>query len=231
MARSARDPEAPPGIPVVLPWSPSNREQWADAVVHLAGIACALIGLAYLLFTLPRASTLRTVLALALYGAGLLAMLGCSLAYNHARPGPRKEWLRRFDHAAIFIMIAGTYTPIMMLPLTGAWSAALLAAVWAVAIGGAATKLAAPRRFERASTIAYLILGWTALILIGPLTARLSLLDLLLIAAGGLVYSLGVLVHFARRLPYRNAIWHGFVVVAAACHYVVVLRIADMAVA
>lgn len=229
MVRTAREPEEQPLVPVVLPWSPRTREQWADAVVHIIGIACALAGLTVLLFTLPRAATPRTILALALYAIGLLTTFGCSLAYNHARPGPRKEWLRRFDHAAIFVMIAGTYTPIMLIPLGGAWSLGLLAAVWAIAVGGVAAKLSAPRRFESAAMIAYLVLGWAALIVIRPLTARLPLLDLLLIAAGGVVYSLGVAVHVSRRLPYHNAIWHGFVVIAAACHFVVVLRLAEAA--
>jgi hemolysin III len=156
-------------------------------------------------------------------------MLGCSGLYNIAGEGPRKALLRRLDHAAIFGMIAGTYTPIGLLALGGAWGWGVLVVVWAGAAGGAAFKLVAPGRFGRASIAAYLLLGWAGLAALDPLLAALPPRDLALLAGGGLLYSLGVAVHLSTRLPYHTAIWHALVLAAAACHYAVVLRLAAAA--
>ncbi len=156
-------------------------------------------------------------------------MLGCSALYNLAATGSRKALLRRFDHAAIFMMIAGTYTPVALLAVGGASGRALLAVVWTGAAGGIALKLLAPRRFERVSVAAYLLLGWAGLAALDPLLAALPPRDLALLAGGGLLYSLGVAVHLSTGLPYHNALWHALVLAAAACHYAVVLRLATAA--
>ncbi len=170
-----------------------------------------------------------TSVALALYGMGLLAMFGFSAGYNMVDRPDWKQILRRFDHAAIFLMIAGTYTPIMLIGVGGARGYALLALVWAVALMGVALKLAAPRRFERISVVLYLALGWSILAVMEPLISALSVPALVLIVIGGVVYSFGVAFLVWRRLPYHNAIWHGFVLVAAGCHYAAVLDVAGLA--
>ena len=203
----------------------SRGERVADAAVHVLGLAAALAGCALLAAAAPRPAGVRAAAALGLYAAGLVAMLTCSALYNLAGDGPRKAVLRRLDHAAIFVMIAGTYTPVALLAIGGASGLRLLAVVWAGAAGGAALELLAPARFARISIAAYLLLGWTGLAL-DPLLAALPPRDLALLAGGGLVYSLGVAVHLSTRLPYHNALWHAFVLVAAACHYAVVLRLA-----
>ena len=124
----------------------SRGERAADAVVHAVGFAAALAACAALVAAAPRPAGIRVVLALGLYAAGLVAMLGCSALYNLAGEGPRKALLRRFDHAAIFVMIAGTYTPVALLALGGAWGWGLLGVIWAGAAGGAALELLAPGR-------------------------------------------------------------------------------------
>src|SRR4051812_11028317 len=138
-------------------------------------------------------------LALLLYAAGLLAMLGCSAAYNIAGPvdgwAERRGLLRRLDHAAIFTMIAGTYTPVVGIGVGGLWGWALLAMIWAGALGGVALKLLAPGRVERISVFAYLILGWAGILVVEPLLEALPPRDLLLLLAGGVLYSLGTLLH------------------------------------
>jgi hemolysin III len=205
----------------------SRGERVADAAVHGLGFAAALAGCAVLTSVAPRAT--RPGLALGLYGAGLLAMLGCSALYNMAPEGRRKALLRRLDHAAIFVMIAGTYTPVALLGVGGAWGWGLLGAVWTGAVSGAALKLLAPARFERASVLAYLLLGWAGFVALDPLLVALTRLDLLLLAGGGLLYSLGVVVHLMTRLHYHNALWHALVIAAAACHYAVVFHLATAA--
>jgi len=204
----------------------SRGERVADAVVHTAGLSAALVACAALFATASRPTDIRLVVALGLYAAGLVAMLSCSALYNMAAEGPARALLRRFDHAAIFVMIAGTYTPVALLGIGGIWGWGLLAVVWTGAAGGAALKLLAPARFERASIAAYLLLGWAGLAALDPLLAALLPQDLALLVVGGLLYSLGVIVHLSTRLPYHNALWHALVLAAAACHYVVILRLA-----
>jgi predicted membrane channel-forming protein YqfA (hemolysin III family) len=125
----------------------SRGERAADAVVHAVGFTAALAACAALAAAAPRPPGARLAVALGLYGVGLLAMLGCSALYNLAATGSRKALLRRLDHAAIFMMIAGTYTPVALLAVGGASGWALLAVVWTGAAGGVALKLLAPRRF------------------------------------------------------------------------------------
>ena len=160
-----------------------------------------------------------------LYGIGLLAMLGSSALYHLVKEGRWRPRLRRLDHAAIFVMIAGTYTPVVVFAIPGTWGWSLLTVVWAGAVAGAAVKFLAPGRFERLSVLAYLVLGWAGMAAIGPLLNALQTPDMVLLAAGGLLYSLGVLMHLSTRLRYHNALWHLFVLVAAGCHFVAVYRL------
>lgn len=206
----------------------SRGERIADAVVHCVGIVAALVGCAVLGTTVPWTAGAGPPLALGLYATGLLSMLGCSALYNLASEARRRALLRRLDHTAIFAMIAGTYTPVAGIGIGGVWGWGLLGAVWTGAAGGAALKLLAPARFERASILVYLVLGWAGVVVLDPLLAALSVRDLLLLAAGGLLYSLGVAIHLATCLRYHNALWHAFVVAATACHYAVILHLAQM---
>ncbi len=201
----------------------SRPERIADAAVHLLGLAFGLAAAASLaLAALPRADALLW-LALGLYAAGLLAMLSCSALYNLTQAPNRKAMFRRLDHAAIFVMIAGSYTPFMLVALGGATGVGLLVFVWAVALCGVALKLFWPRRFDRLSVVAYLLLGWSILAVLEPLVAALSPAGLALIVGGGLLYSLGVVFHLWIRLPFHNAIWHALVLAAAACHFAAIL--------
>ncbi len=201
-----------------------RTERLADGIVHVVGVTFGLAAcLALAVVAVPQADTLRLV-SLGLYGAGLMAMLGCSALYNLTSRQPWKGIFRRLDHAAIFVMIAGTYTPFALIVIGGAWGAGLLALVWTVAIGGALLKLLCPSRFERLSIATYLILGWTILVAVDPLFAAASLPGIVLLGMGGVLYSLGVVFHLWTRLPYQNAVWHLFVVAAAACHFTAILH-------
>jgi hemolysin III len=160
--------------------------------------------------------------AIGVYVACLVGMLIASTVYNLS-PEARRPVLRRIDHAAIFLMIAGSYTPFTTQRLTGAWAIGMTAAVWALAAMGAAGKLFAPGLSKGFWVVLYLALGWLAVIAIKPFVATVSVAALSLLVAGGLVYSVGVLVYLRKSLPFRRAIWHGFVVAAAATHYVAIL--------
>lgn len=166
-----------------------------------------------------------TTVTAALYGMGLFAMLGCSAAYNLAPAGGGKLWLRKLDHAVIFVMIAGTYSPVALLAIGGPLGSGILVFVWCGALIGAGIKLFAADRFERGAIAAYLVLGWAGIVAVGPLARTLPTLDLALLGGGAALYSIGVFAHVSTRLPYQNAIWHGFVLAAAASHYALVFRL------
>lgn len=161
--------------------------------------------------------------AIAAYALGLVATFGFSAAYNLSPPGPRRALLRRFDHAAIFLMIAGTYAPVSLLGIGGVLGTVLMGLVGAGALLGAAVKLLAPGRFERTAIAAYLALGWVGAVAVVPLARTLPGWQLGALVLGGLLYSLGVIAHLSPRLPYNLAIWHGLVLLAAGCHYALVL--------
>lgn len=202
----------------------SRPERIADAVIHGLGLTLAVLAAIALLATaLPRGDAQRMA-GLGIYAAGLLAMLGCSALYNLTPASARKGLYQRLDHAAIFAMIAGSYTPFALTSIGGAWGAGLLAFVWSVAAGGMLAALLGGRRPEWLLTGAYLLLGWTILVAIRPLAAATSTTGLVLLVAGGVLYSVGTLFHHWRGLPYQNAIWHAFVVTAAACHYAAIWR-------
>jgi hemolysin III len=201
----------------------SRAERIADGLVHAIGLALAIGACAALAaLALPAADALRMA-ALVIYAGGLVTMLGCSAAYNLMPEGDWKNIFRRLDHAAIFLMIAGTYTPFTLVAIGGAWGWSLFGVVWAGALAGAMLKLVWPHRFERLSIAVYLLLGWVILLALGPMFANMSLQAIVLLGVGGLLYSLGVLFHLWERLKFQNAVWHAFVLAAAACHYVAVV--------
>ena len=149
-------------------------------------------------------------------------MFSCSAAYNLGRWSRHRDWLRNLDQAAIFVMIASTYTPFTILHLEGAWSLALTSFVWSFAAVGILMRLLHGRLFERLSTLLYLAFGWMALVALFPLLRALDATTVALLAAGGLLYTAGVIFHLWERLPFQNAIWHGFVFAAASLHYAAV---------
>jgi hemolysin III len=199
-----------------------TRDLIADRIVHAVGIGLGLVAAIVLVLVTVNDGGSGDLLPVLIYTTGLLAMLGCSAAYNVFHTSNRREWLRRFDHAAIFIMIAGTYTPFTT-RLSEGWALGLTAAIWAVAAMGIVLKLWQPRRIETISIALYLALGWIGLAAVAPFRAALDARTLSLLALGGIVYTAGVVFHLWRRLPYQNAIWHGFVLVAASVHYVAVV--------
>ena len=201
----------------------SRSERIADYCVHALGVAAGLIGAVVLIAIAVGQDDTLLVPAVVIYSVGLTAMLGFSALYNIAPSEPRKALFQRLDHAAIFVMIAGSYTPFALNALGGVWGYCLLTFVWLVALNGAILKYFAPHRLAKISTCLYLLLGWSGLAAIGPLVEALSFGAIVLLAVGGGLYSIGAAFHHWERLPFQNAIWHGFVLAAAACHYSAIL--------
>lgn len=205
---------------------PEGRERTADLVVHAAGVPLGVVGAAALvaLVLARQAPDPTTLVSVGLYAAALVAMLGLSAAYNLAREPVRRARLRRLDHATIFVMIAGTYTPFMLVQVGGGWGAGFTAFVWAVALAGAAIKILLPGRLERASIALYLLLGWSVVMTLDSLVESVARANLLLLLAGGVVYTAGVGIYVWRSLPYHRALWHACVLAAAVLHYAAVAR-------
>jgi hemolysin III len=197
---------------------PLDREILADWIVHAVGLICGLVGAVGLVVMAARASEGNPLVPVGVYIAGLLAMLTCSALYHVLHAHPRRDWLRRLDHAAIFVMIAGTYTPVAALGLDWPWNFAVILAVWAIAVVGVVLKLIRPHSIERISVVLYLLQGWIGLFVMEELWRSVPTDVLVLILLGGLVYSGGVIFHLSLR-RYSRALWHGSVLIGATFHY------------
>ena len=200
----------------------TEAEVFADRCVHAVGVTAGFIAAITLVIVALKQLPTDAATAVVIYALGMLAMFCFSAAYNLSR-GPKRWLLRRCDHAAIFIKIAATYTPFAIAKMGGTEGIVLLAAVWGIALAGAAAKLIAPHRIASVSPLIYLAQGWTCIFTMQPLLAALSPTAMVLLLAGGVLYSVGAVFHLSERIAYHNAIWHGFVLVASACHFGAVL--------
>jgi hemolysin III len=204
-------------------WNYDRAELIADGVVHGIGIFVGLVAATVLIVLAAIYATALDVAVVSVYVAGLLAMLVLSATYN-LWPVSRVKWvLRRFDHSAIYALIAATYTPFIAQMKHSIFALALLIGVWCVAIVGIVIKLMFPGRFDRLAVGLYLAMGWSGFMVYDAGVAALPAKALWFIAAGGVLYSLGVIFHAWHRLRFQNAIWHSFVLLGAACHYTAVL--------
>ncbi|HEV3499897.1 MAG TPA: hemolysin III family protein [Bradyrhizobium sp.] len=204
-------------------WNYDRAELIADGVVHGIGVFCGLVAATVLIVLTAIYATAFEVAVVSVYVAGLLAMLVLSATYN-LWPISRAKWvLRRFDHSAIYVLIAATYTPFIMELKDSIFAIALLIGVWCVAIVGIVLKLVLPGRFDRVSVGLYLAMGWSGFMLYDAVVAVLPTMALWFVIAGGALYSLGVIFHAWQRLRFQNVIWHSFVLLGAACHYTAVL--------
>jgi hemolysin III len=204
-------------------WNYDRVELIADGVVHAIGICFGLIAATVLIVLTAVYATAFQVAMVSIYVAGLLAMLVLSATYN-LWPVSRAKWvLRRFDHSAIYLLIAATYTPIIMQVKDSVLAVVLLIGVWCLAIVGVVLKLALPGRYDRVAVGLFLAMGWSGLMLHDSVAAALPRLALWFVIAGGALYSFGIIFHAWQRLRFQNVIWHCFVLLGAACHYTAVL--------
>ena len=204
-------------------WNYDRAEIIADGVVHIVGVCFGLVAATALIVLTAIYATALDIVAVSIYVAGLLAMLVLSATYN-LWPVSRAKWvLRRFDHSAIYLLIAATYTPLIMQLKHSFFAIALLIGVWCVAILGIVLKLTRPGRYDRLAVGLFLAMGWSGMMLYDAVVQALPTMALAFLIAGGVLYSLGVVFHAWRRLRFQNAIWHCFVLLGAACHYTAVL--------
>ncbi|MEO1330522.1 MAG: hemolysin III family protein [Pseudomonadota bacterium] len=195
----------------------------ADAVVHGLGVAAGLVGLVVLIAVVAPRYDIATGASLWVYGFAMLTVFCFSAAYNLINDPTWTPRLRRLDRAAIYVKIAGTYTPFSAIAIGGGVGAGLLGAAWSIAAIGVPIALFASERLERLTVWLYLAQGWLLVFVLEPISAALPLEALVLLISGGLLYTAGVPFHLWERLPYHNAIWHGFVLAASVCMYAAIL--------
>lgn len=201
----------------------SRAERIADGVVHVVGLVLAIAaGSALLSLAAFRTGTGEYVAAI-FYVVSLLTALSISCAYNLWPLTPAKWILRRCDHAAIYVLIAGTYTPFLAQLDDRATAATMLAVVWGAAALGIGIKLFLPGRFDRLAIVFYLAIGWSGAAIFSTLLATLPASTLWLIVAGGIAYSSGIIFFVWQSLKFQNAVWHGFVVAGAGLHLAAVI--------
>ena len=206
-----------------MQWNYDRAELIADGVVHVIGVAFGLVAATVLIVLTAVYASPIDVAAVSVYVVGLLAMLVLSATYN-LWPISRAKWvLRRFDHSAIYLLIAATYTPLIIELKDSSFAIALLIGVWCLAISGVVLKLALPGRYDRVAVGLYLAMGWSGMMLYDSVVKALPAMALWFIVAGGVLYSFGVIFHAWQRLRFQNAIWHCFVLLGAACHYTAIL--------
>jgi hemolysin III len=200
-----------------------SAEELANTITHGIGLALSIAGFVVLLVLAAVRGSPRHIVSCAIYGATLVCLYAASTLY-HGIPSPRrKRALRIFDHCAIYLLIAGTYTPFLLVNLRGGWGWSLLGIVWGFAMAGIVFKFRFVDHFPFLSTVIYLLMGWLAVIALKPLLAAVPASGLLWLLAGGLLYTLGVVFYAWKRLPYNHVIWHLFVLAGSTCHYVAVL--------
>ena len=204
-------------------WNYDRAEIIADGIIHAIGVLSGIIAATVLVVLAVVYADATDVVGVSIYVAGLLSMLVLSATYNLWPVSPAKWLLRRFDHSAIYLLIAATYTPFILELKDSVFALALLVCVWCVALVGIVLKLRYPGRFDRVAVGIYLAMGWSGMMLYESVVKALPAVALGFVLAGGVLYSLGVIFHAWRRLRFQNAIWHGFVLAGAACHYTAVL--------
>ena len=198
------------------------REELANRLTHGLGVVFSIAGLVLMVVFATLHGDAWHVVSTAIFGGTLVLLYASSTLYHSFGSEPHKRVLQKFDHAAIFLLIAGTYTPFVLVTLRGAWGWSLFGVVWGLAVIGVALKFWFAGRFRFVSTGIYLGMGWLVMIALKPLVAALPAAGLRLLIAGGLCYTGGAVFYLWKRLPYHHAIWHLFVLGGSTCHWAAV---------
>ena len=201
----------------------SLREEIANSISHGLGLVLAIVALPVLLFAAMKAGSGHNIVGVSVFGGTMVLLYLASTLYHSMTHEEAKRLFRLFDHAAIFLLIAGTYTPFALGVLRGPWGWSLLAAVWTLAFVGITLKIRKRTRHSRISIVLYVIMGWLAVIAVKPIVMLIPLPGIVLILAGGVAYTGGLAFFAAQRIRYNHFIWHLFVIAGTTCHFFAVL--------
>jgi hemolysin III len=198
-------------------------EEVANTIIHGIGLLLSIVGFAVLLVLAALRGTAWHIVACSIYGATLICLYTASTLYHAVISPGVKRALRIFDHSAIYLLIAGTYTPFLLVSLRGPWGWSLFGVIWGLALAGVLFKFWFVERFVILSTAVYIAMGWLVVIAAKPVITHVPFTALIWLLAGGLAYTGGVIFFAAKRIPYSHAIWHLFVLAGSICHYFAVL--------
>lgn len=202
----------------------TRAEELANALTHGVGLLASLVALPVLVVTALARGDALLVMGFSVFGATLVALYAASTIYHALPPSRAKQLFRVVDHVAIYLLIAGSYTPFTFGVLRGAWGWTLSGIVWSLAVLGILLKMTVGFRFPRLSTVLYLTMGWVAVVAFKPLAAALPMAGLGWIVAGGLLYTGGVVFYQRDYRMWHHTVWHLFVLAGSACHFVAVWR-------
>jgi hemolysin III len=213
-----------PDTVLPIPRVSTRGEEIANSLSHALGLMLAIVGLPFLVANAMRSQSDLEVAGAAIFGGSAILLYLASTLYHAVPHAPTKQWLQRVDHGAIYLLIAGTYTPITLGVLRdhGGWG--LLAVIWTLAVAGVIVKALAGARYDRLSTLLYVVMGWAALVAIKPLWLHMQPGGLAWLFGGGVAYTAGVVFYLLHeRVRYSHFIWHLFVLAGTGCHFLVVL--------
>jgi hemolysin III len=199
------------------------HEEIAHSIIHGIGAILAIAGLVILIVNTTACGSARHIVSCSIFGATLVLLYSASTLYHGIQHPKAKKVLRVIDHSSIYLLIAGTYTPFTLINMQGTWGWSLFGVIWLAALLGIVLQFSPLRRFSSIRLILYVAMGWAALVAIKPLSASVPMSALILIVAGGLSYTVGIVFYLWHRLPYHHAIWHVFVLSGSALHYIAVL--------
>jgi len=199
-----------------------DRDELANVVTHGIGVLLSVGAGAVLIALASLQAGIREMISVAIFSASLVLLYSASTLYHAARHPATKARLKVLDHCAIFILIAGTYTPFTIAAIRGGWGWSLFGVIWGMALIGIVFKLFFTGRFKVLSTAMYIGMGWLVVIALVPLVQALSGAGLAWLVAGGVLYTAGTLFYHRESIPYSHAIWHGFVLAGSSCHFVAV---------
>ena len=200
-----------------------SAEELANSLTHGVGLALSVAGFIVLVVLAAIRGSAWRIASCAVYGSTLICLYTASTLYHGIRSRRLKRVLKICDHSAIYLLIAGTYTPFLLVNLRGSWGSSLFAVIWGLAMAGILFKVWFVEHFSVLSTMLYLLMGWLALVAVKPMLLSVPQSGVLWLLAGGVLYTVGVVFYAWKKIPYSHAIWHGFVIAGSTCHYFAVL--------
>jgi hemolysin III len=207
----------------LVPHVETPAEEIASGITHGLGFLLSLVALSVLVGIASFSGDARRIITASIYGGTLLIMYTASTCYHFVKSPRVKRAMRIFDHASIYLLIAGTYTPIVLVSMGGGWGWSLFGVIWGLAIIGVVVKLFYVEYYETLSLILYVVMGWVAIVGVKPLFAALPTGGLVWLAGGGVAYMAGIIFYLWDHLPFNHAIWHVFVLAGSVCHFIAVL--------
>ena len=204
----------PPSLPPVM-----VREEVANSVTHGLGLLASVVGAFVLVSLSVEQGEAWYVVSASIYSVTLVALYAASTLYHALKGTCARNALRVLDHCAIYLLIAGTYTPVTLVSMRGGWGWTLFGLVWGIAAVGIGFKILGAGRYAAFSTVAYVLMGWVCIIAVKPMFVLLSPGALALLGTGGVLYTAGIFFYRSDRVPHSHAVWHLFVVAGSVCHY------------